>query len=530
MVLILLIVTGAILRLNGLDYGLPLKLHPDEGEVVVPAVGMSTSGNLDPGVYKRPNHVSIYLSALGYKIFSLTRKVPSKRRGSVYEHYKWRPDPYYKISRFITAFLGTMMILSMYGLGKEVGGRRVGWLASLWTAGFPSFIQHSHYATPDIPLVFFISMAAFLICRYMRSKKLVYLFLGCLFCGLATAEKYPGALSTFLVLFGLVFSHWPRKNTILRLGFLSFLTYAFSLFIFAPFLFLNYKRVLFDLALETTPHHLGASGLGWHGNLLYYLGVLYNNMGILLSLSFLIGVLLIVTKFRVYKNHKPYLAVCLFGLVYWVLLSRVALHWERWAVPMYLAPIIIASVGIHKLSLFFKRRFFVMRTLFFLLLFILIGSLFFRGLFQSLSFGIQDTRSVSKEWISENLPERAKIAADTYTPVKPVCCGIAAEKSLDEHKKEGIEYVVVSSAIYERILREKDEFPVEAGFYNQLFEEEELVASFSKTWTELSHIDFISIYEGIIRLVHHLGQREGHLNGPEIRIYRLSPSPQEHRF
>ena len=501
-------------------------LHPDEGDIIEPAVRVASLENLDPGVYNRPNHISIYLNALNFKFFSIARSLFFKIRGDVDEIFMTDPEPYVYISRLLTVCLGTLMILSMFLLGREVGGDRVGLLASSFTAFFPSFVHHSHYATPDIPLAFFISMTALFTCKFMKSKKIKFLFLACLFCGIATAEKYPGILSASLIFFGIVFSLWPKKVDIFKFGVIAFAAYILSLFIASPFLFINYKRVLHSLALESSPYHLGAAGLGWYGNLVYYLNTLSNNMGMLLWLFFLIGILLLFIKFREFRRVKHYLAVSLFGLVYWVLLSRVALHWERWAVPMYIIPIIVASVGFSTLSILLKKNKLRGDSILIILFVILISSLFFRGLFQSINFNTQDTRVVSRQWIDEILPVDAIVAADAYTPIKPGCCGSVAEKSLEEFKRDGVEFIIVSSAIYRRFYDERYRYYEEVKFYNQLFQEEKLVRSFRARSIELGHNDLEAIFRGIKELIRYLQRKEAYLSGPEIKIYKILGSSQ----
>jgi hypothetical protein len=527
MILVVLILIGAFLRINGLDYGLPLRLHPDEGDIIEPAVRVASLERLDPGVYNRPNHVSIYLDALSFKFFSIARGLLFEIRGDVREIFATDPEPYVYLSRLLTAFLGTLMILSMYLLGKEVGGIKVGLLASSFTAFFPSFVHHSHYATPDIPLAFFVSVTALFTCKFMKSRKIKFLFLACFFCGVATAEKYPGILSASLVFFGIVFSLWHKKVDIFKFGIIAFVAYLLSLFIASPSLFINYKRVLHSLSLESSPYHLGAAGLGWYGNLVYYLNTLSNNMGLLLWLFFLMGILLFFIKFKEYRKVKPYLVVLLFGLVYWVLLSRVALHWERWAVPMYIIPIVVASVGFSTLSMLLKKNILRGSPILTILFVILISSLFFRGLFHSINFNMQDTRVVSRQWIDETLPVDSNVVADAYTPIKPGCCGSVAEKSLEEYKKEGVEFVIVSSAIYGRFYDEEFRYTEEVKFYSQLFQEEKLVQSFRATSIELGHNDLEAIFRGIKELIHYLGRQDIYMTGPEIKIYKISGSSQE---
>lgn len=521
-ILIILIIIGAILRANGLGFGLPLRLHTDEVAIVEKAAAVAASGDLDPRIYNRPSHVSIYLNAFFYKSFSAVRCLLFHDCEGIRTQFSKNPTPYVYLSRIITACLGSLMILSMFLLGKEVGGRKVGLLSSAFTAFFPSFIRHSHYVTPDIPLTFFISMVALFTCKYMKSRKLVFLILGCLFSGLATAEKYPGILSMTMIFLGVVFSHRRKKEDILKLLPLSVVAFLSSLFIAAPFIFLNYKGVLKALAEEKASYHLGASGLGWGGNLLYYIGTLLDNTGILLGLFFLLGLVLFIIKFKTYTRVKHYLTVSLFGFVYWALISKLAIHWERWAVPMYIVPIIIASVGVEWISTFLKKKKIGLSFVLTIFLAIMLSSLFFRGIMQSLSFNWKDTRVVSKHWISLNLPAYAKIVADAYSPLKPGCCGSVAVKSLEQYKKEGIEYVLVSSFIYQRILAEKERYQDEVIFYTRVFESEYLVKEFLPANMELGNNDIITVYRGIKELIRYIQHREVYLRGPVIKIYRIS--------
>ncbi len=518
----IIVIAGAILRINGLTFGLPLRLHPDECVVINPAIRIATDGNLNPKIYHRPNHITIYLNTLSYKSFSVVRCIQSDVCESVEELFDNDQAPFVYLSRLLTALFGTLMILSMYFLGKEAGDKEVGLLAAIITAFFPSFICHSHYATPDIPLAFFISMVALFISKYMKSKKVMFLILGCMFSGLATAEKYPGFLSTSIILFGIVLPNWREKINILKLGSLSFISYLFSIFISAPFLFVDYKEVIDALAIESSPYHLGASGLEWDGNLLYYLGTLQDNMGLLLWGFLFIGICLFVIEFKKYAEMKHYLVVSLFGLIYWILMSKLALHWERWAVPMYIAPILIASVGAYRISMALRTKTFKPAVVLLILTSIPILSLFIRGAVGSINFNIKDTRVVSKQWISENLPRNAKIAADGYTPIKPSGPSSAATKSLEEFKEERVEYIIVSSDMYGRYLKEKNRYPNKVEFYTRLFEEEELVKSFSATSIRLGKNDLEIIYRGIKWLINYSQQKGIYLTGPEIRIYKIS--------
>lgn len=522
LVLIALFIIGTFLRINGLDWGLPLLLHPDERHGINQSVRIASTGDLDPKVYNRPDHVIIYLNAFVYKVFSYVKYNNSAMRGNVQYLYNNNPSPYVYLARLTTAVFGSLMILSMFLLGKEVGGTKVGLFSSCFTAFFPSLILHSHYVTPDIPLAFFISMAAFYTCKYMKKRKAQFLFLGCIFCGLATAEKYPGLISTLVIVFAVVFTYWHKKIKILKLGASSLLVYLSSVFIVAPFLFLNYKHTYKTIVYEARPYHFGVPKLGWGSKLLFYLDLIHHYMGTFLLIFFLFGVLLFFIGFKRYiRIKKHYLVISLFGLAYWVLMSKVGLHWERWAIPMYIVPLIIASVGINYLLVYLKTRSNIFRSVLFIIIGIIVSSIFFRGLYQSLDFIKPNTQNVSKKWITENLPKDAKILAEGYTPIEPGHPFWIGEKSIEMYKRDGIDYVVVSSYMYERFFAEEDRYSRQAKFHRDLFEKERLVKRFSTTDIELGRNDLLAIYRVIHFLIDYLRHKKLYLVGPEIRIYKL---------
>lgn len=524
LILIAIFIIGSFLRINGLNWGLPLMLHPDEEHIIDQSIRIASTGDLDPGVYHRPDHVTIYLNAIVYKVFSYVKYNNSDNRGNVQYLFKKNPSPYVYLSRLVTTIFGCLMILSMYVIGKEIGGTKVGLLSSCFTAFLPSFVQHSHYVTPEIPMIFFISMAALFTCKYMKRRKPQFLFLGCIFCGLATAEKYPGLIATLMIACAVVFTYWHKKKKILTLGTTSLLVYFSSMFMAAPFLFINYKETINTIITETNPYHFGVPLLGWGQKLLFYLDLIHQNMGTFLWIFFLFGILLFFIKFKSYMQiNKHYLAIFLFGLAYWVLISKVGLHWERWAIPMYLVPLVIASVGIRNLSVYLKARSKILGNILFIIIGIIVFSIFFRGLYQSFNFLKQDTQTVSKKWITENLPEDASIVAEGYTPIIPGLPLWIEEKSIEIFKREGVDYIIVSSFMYERFFAEEDRYPNRVKFYRELFDKEKLVKRFSATDPdiELGRNDLLAIYRGIRLFVNKLRYNKPYFVGPEIRIYEL---------
>lgn len=518
-ILIIFFIVGSILRINGLGFGFPLILHPDEEHITREAVRMASTGNWEPQVYNRPDHTTIYLNAFLYRIFSIIKYQNSDEKMNIQHLYNNNRSSYIYASRFITAIFGSLMILSMFFLGKEIGGEKVGLFSSFFTAFFPSFIHHSHFVTSDILLAFFTSLVALYTCKYMKRRKVKFLFIGCIFCGLATSVKYPGLITTIMIASAVIFIHWPRKTKILKLGVSSFLVYFTSLFLVTPYLFLNYKATYKALVFESYSYHLGVPELGWGKKLLYYLDVFHNNMGTFLFILFIFSILLIFIEFKKYiLIKKYYLSIFLFGVTYWVLMSKVGLHWERWAVPMYIVPLIVVSMGIHYLSRRLKTG---VIYIFYVLLCIIFLSFIFRGLYQSLDPLEPNTQNISRVWINENLPKDAKLVGDGYSPILPGRPYSVAEKSIKQYKEEGVDYVVVSSSMYERYLKEKNKYPKKTKFYQDLFEKEKLIKYFSPTYLKIGRNDLLAIYKIINYILDIVKNKKVFLNGPHIKIYKL---------
>jgi hypothetical protein len=115
-----------------------------------------------------------------------------------------------------------------------------------------------------------------------------------------------------------------------------------------------------------------------------------------------------------------------------------------------------------------------------------------------------DTRQVAREWIQRNVPGGSLIALENYSPplvqedaldhyraagLDPVAYRVirlklpapgAPDRSRDlsRLRRQGVEYVVVSSRIYDRVLAAPEVYPTIVEFYRQLDVEAQLVKEF----------------------------------------------------
>ncbi len=170
---------GLGLRLIGIDFGLPLQLHPDEWSQVDIARGM-LAGDLNPHFFR-------YGSLTLYQLVTLNGALELMSGGAILSN-----ATYYLTARVLSAVYGTATIGVVWWLGGLVGQSFVGWTAALLMAVAPEAVRQAHYATVDTALVFWMSLAlAFGIWAFEKPSR--PWMPAAVAAGLAIGAKYTGA-------------------------------------------------------------------------------------------------------------------------------------------------------------------------------------------------------------------------------------------------------------------------------------------------------------------------------------------------
>ena len=181
-ILTILCIVGAILRLAGTDYGLPQILHPDEPHIVDPTLHFY-EGDLNP-------HTFVYTSFLMYVQYAAQRLY--LLIAGIFVHIEPSRTMAYFIGRIVTALFGTATIVVVYKLGKKLFDKNIGLLAALLITIVNSHVNHSHYATTDVPLTFFILLGVYIGWLLLETGKLKYYIWSGVITGLAISTKIPG--------------------------------------------------------------------------------------------------------------------------------------------------------------------------------------------------------------------------------------------------------------------------------------------------------------------------------------------------
>jgi hypothetical protein len=468
-----IILAGAILRFAGITWGLPLTLHADEWAIVNNAIDMAARNSFEPSFYMRPDHLEIKLSYLAYEVVS--RVVYGEPPEAVFAR---SITPFHTISRAITAAFGTAMIPLAYLVMKRFG-RVTGLTAAFLIAFFPPFIEHSHYASPDIPIAFTMLLVVYASLRYLENPSWGNLALASAAVALGVTAKYPAVISAVAVAYVVVLAAMRRRRWIelATRGMGAIAIFFLALFVISPTLFTNASEVMAQLLAQNSDGHLGADGLDWGGNLAFYSGFFANEGGAVLTLVLCIGVARVLVR-------REWDALPLFsGIVFWVGISALQLHWARWGLPAYTSALLIAALGIAwcgKLLAAARSSRSARRgvTLWLSGLLAAVGAvnLLTASVAESAVFVTRDTREASLEYVTRHGITADAVHYDAYSPFKPSNPKtIASEVTLSGEELTtvpGVDrkpYILTSSGMADRYLSSRPE-SLEADVYRRVSE------------------------------------------------------------
>lgn len=514
LILIAIYLIALLVRVIGLKFSFPLLTHHDEKFIIDPLVEMSRNHTLDSGQYARPDQF-LYSVLFGY-LNLLSKILFHKNFGWAYAD-----DPlfFYFHARLVIAIFGSLIPVLAWKIGGLFKGVNFSLAAAFLTCFYPPYIIHSHYITPDVLNTVF-SLAVIMFCLlYLQKRKALWLVLACIAVALNTLEKYPGVLSYGIVLVTLginAFSNQSKSKQILWREFfggilITLIIVLLSMFIFAPHLFFKLDLVREAITIEARSNHLGADNLSWSGNMLFYLAVFINAAGWIVAVFAVAGVIFSIV------SKQPAMLLLFFGMGYWVALSKLGLHWERWSLPMMITPILLAALGVTKLWNIIKHQR-VVKLLAMIFLGV-IGAIYaLNGFTSSILLTWQDTRSIALQFSAENGITQENSVSEGYTPFLPRTVKTIFDFDLNDPGQT--DFVILSSSMYGRFEAEPDRYSSENYYYAALRNRATLIGEFRSSPKPTNPIEQLRIFgDYLYDLIK--GTKTTHTTGPTIQIYQL---------
>lgn len=522
-ILALIFMVAVILRLVGISWGMPYgNLHPDEGIIYEQSYQCALNRSFEVKDYYRPNHVTVKLNTILYIGIQELYFAPQGLEDFAL-NYSQHFALFTTASRVLTAVFSVGIVVLAYFIAR-FWGRNQALFAALLFAVFPSFLEHSHYITPDIPLLFFLMGVLWMAFCYLKKPTLARLFWMSFFTALATCEKYPGVYGCAIIAVTVCIT-WGKKLTmIVRDGCLAILFFVLGIMAVSPVLLIDFRTVLEVMAGQNKQYHLGADGLNFGQTLFFYAQTAAVHLGLILTVCSIYG---IVKSFR--ENWKQTLLLLAF-LAYIVPISMLSIHWERYTLPIYAAGLLFGAAGtfyiLEDLQGILKAKPAASLMVGFLLLLLPTGSLTAGAMAVSGSFLAPDSRIFLQQVFAEMNVNSGNTVYDCNTPLDPggyygaFCNFEAGDVSRYKYANRPL-FVMTSSAQRDLYLAADPEmYGWVANFYRQLDEEYELVYLFTVENPSNHFLELQNMWYAARSVYRYL---RGASAGYEIRLYQLVP-------
>jgi len=497
--LIIIFLIAFLLRIIKINYGLPYIYHPDEPRYINIIQNIFKTGDLNPHFFNYPT-LFFYLNAIAYTpyyiigkaigVFSSRLDILSPIILTMGTTKSPLPSSII-LSRLVTVIFGSLTIIMMFFIGKELTNRTsVGLLSAFLMAVCPVNIIHSRFITPDTFLVFFITTSIYsIILVYKKGSFWNYILSGiCI--GFTISSKYNGAL----IILPLIFAHILRykKESIIKIEnlIIALEVCVITFIITTPFSIFDFHKFITDVTFESKHYYSGHAGM--EGNALQY----YTNY--MLKTMFIIFIFSLLEIIRSYYFHlKEYIIFSIFPICYFIFICNFKVVNDRTFLPLTPFLFVFASSFIIKIYYIInKLKILEINKITLKIIIVLVSVSVF---IQPIKIIYKDILEINKihdhdiarEWIYNNIHVGKKIAIESYSPfIEPdKYFVIGFQQIIDKtpawYENQGFDYLVFSKKMYGRFYYNKNKYKDQVAKYEEFFNKYKL----------LKRINSISIYK-----------------------------------
>ena len=343
-----LVLVALALRLYGLKAGLPEvyeEAYPFKKAWAMWGFGPGRGLDLNPHWFRYPG-LTIELQFLGQGLLYLILRVTGAIRSTLDFRVLQQLDPtaFYVMGRSITALLGALTVVPVFRLTRRVAGRGAAIAAAVLVAVSPPLIAKSQLIEVDVPLTLFVAWSLLAVLDLTGGLTRRRALVAGVTIGLATAAKYPGIALAIPFAVAIAVAGRPAEGAPERrsprgreapigwpaaLGFGAAAMLA-TLFVASPYLFLDLRAALADLAVEREHMRLGHFGSDLGSTWMTYARDWCTAVaGGPVALASLAGLVLFVARRRAWA-----LVAGSFMLAYAALVSSFAMKADRYLLPL----------------------------------------------------------------------------------------------------------------------------------------------------------------------------------------------------
>jgi 4-amino-4-deoxy-L-arabinose transferase-like glycosyltransferase len=413
------VAVAVVLRIWGIDYGLPFSYFNDEYHEVLRALQLG-SGSFNLQRVGKGGFYYVLFVEYGFYFAWLRLTGAVASAADFARDFVRDPSAFYLMGRTTAAVCGSLTMLVAYGIAKRAYSVGAGLIAAAFLAVCTLHVDLSHRIGVDVPMTLAASAAVLYALRIAESGRRSDYVVAAILAALATTTKLPGIL-TLVPLLIAHFQNARRREAGLR-GALSAgpLWLAAGLFLLVlvatnPGVFVYSNPI----ALFTTPEapademEVDVPAAAAPNLFVFYIAVIRDALGLPLALLAALSV-----AFALWRRSGADVILVSFALVFYLAISSTGsatLYYPRYALPVIVALVVLAARMLWEVweSRWKDRRALLLVVVAFLLAFPLVESLRVNHLFTQ-----DDTRTLAKRWIEEHIPQGTRIWIES-TKIKP---------------------------------------------------------------------------------------------------------------
>ena len=487
------VAVSAALHLGGLQKNLPYAPESDETMRVSNSLYMVVSGTLNPRWFGHPGITTFYPLAGLYYTWGVTAcganpARPGPALQARFDKNRWE---FFMLGRLVSAAYSVLTLPILFLLGRRVFGERAAVAAAWLMAFYQLIIYYGATIRTDTAATFFGMLSLWLCLRLLDAPNRLNHLLAGMAIGFAVASRYFMIALVPVLLFVdiLVFRRTPRGAARAELAYsslLGMLAVAATFVILNPYLFLEASTAARHIRNETRVVHLGADGLSRSGNFVWYLvHAIPNMMSWPQAVLAGAGFLMVLARPRADR-----LVLVGYALAFLVAISLLALHWQRWIIQVVPILALLAAFALDQLVGWAGNRLRWNPARQGALLAVAVAVLSawpgFQAVRMTIRFSRPSTQVVAREWILANIPRGSRIGQDFYGPQIDGLgyqvfeqFSLSQNRTLEDYRREGFEYLITCSQIDDRYFRERDRYPQAVAFYESLARNENLLQEFA---------------------------------------------------
>jgi Dolichyl-phosphate-mannose-protein mannosyltransferase len=210
-------VGALLLRVIGLQFGLPSVYNPDEVAIMARALSFA-KGTLNPENFLYPTFYFYVLFAwVGCYLAFLLITGRADSIAALQRLYFVAPSGIYTAGRFLGAVSGTLTLVPLHRLALRIADRRTALAAALFLAVAPLHVRDSHYVKHDIFATLAIVVAYLTMARVWPAPRdgglsTRHSVMAGAACGVAFSTHYYTVFLAFPLLFAIVLG-WRHRGT-----------------------------------------------------------------------------------------------------------------------------------------------------------------------------------------------------------------------------------------------------------------------------------------------------------------------------